>query len=53
MRLATEWIRRLIDADRRADLVRWGRDAVARIEGFYAGDDYEGADAVKFTFQTA
>jgi hypothetical protein len=30
--------------------VRWGREAVARIEGFYAGDDYQGADDVRFTF---
>jgi hypothetical protein len=50
VRLATEWIRRLADAGRQDELVRWGRDAVARIEGFYAGDDYEGADDVKFTF---
>jgi Protein of unknown function (DUF455) len=50
VRLATDWIRRLADEDRQADLVRWGRDAVARIEGFYAGDEYEGAGDVKFTF---
>jgi hypothetical protein len=50
VRLATEWIRKLADADRQDELVRWGRDAVARIEGFYAGDDYAGADDVKFTF---
>ena len=52
VRLATEWIRALADADRQEELVRWGRDAVARIEGFYAGDDYAGADDAKFTFQT-
>jgi hypothetical protein len=52
VRLATEWIRKLADARQQEELVRWGRDAVARIEGFYAGDDYEGADGVKFTFQT-
>jgi hypothetical protein len=50
VRLATEWIRRLADADHQAELVRWGREAVARIEGFYAGDDYAGAEDVKFTF---
>ena len=31
-------------------LCDWARDAVAHIEGFYAGDDYQGADDVKFTF---
>lgn len=51
VRLATEWIRRLADDERQRELVRWGREAVARIEGFYAGDDYEGADDVRFTFQ--
>jgi hypothetical protein len=50
VRLATDWIRRLADADHQADLVSWGRDAVARIEGFYAGDEYEGAGDVRFTF---
>src|SRR5919206_1432680 len=35
VRLATDWIRRLADADKQDELVRWGRDAVARIEGFY------------------
>jgi hypothetical protein len=43
---------KLADAEQQEELVRWGRDAVARIEGFYAGDDYQGADGVKFTFQT-
>src|ERR671922_171495 len=42
VRLATDWIRRLADKDHQDDLVRWGREAVAKIEGFYAGDDYEG-----------
>jgi hypothetical protein len=51
VRLATEWIRRLADDERQAELVRWGREAVAQIEGFYAGDDYQGADDVTFTFQ--
>jgi rubrerythrin len=51
VRLATEWIRKLAGPEEQEELVRWGRDAVARIEGFYAGDDYDGADDVKFTFQ--
>jgi hypothetical protein len=51
VRLATEWIRRLADADQQEELVRWGREAVARIEGFYAGSDYEGAAGARFTFQ--
>ena len=50
VRLATDWIRRLADQPRQDELVRWGREAVARIEGFYAGDDYPGADDVRFTF---
>jgi hypothetical protein len=50
VKLATEWIRKLVDEGTRDELVQWGRDAVARIEGFYAGDDYEGADDVRFTF---
>jgi len=50
VRLATDWIRRLADPERQDDLVRWGRAAVARVEGFYAGEDYEGADDVRFTF---
>jgi hypothetical protein len=51
VRLATDWIRKLAGPAEQEELVRWGREAVARIEGFYAGDDYEGADGVKFTFQ--
>ncbi|MBD0330764.1 MAG: DUF455 family protein [Thermoleophilia bacterium] len=54
VKLATEWIRRLTadDEERRRELVRWGVQAVARIEGFYADDDYEppGEDEVRFTF---
>jgi hypothetical protein len=50
VRLATDWIRRLADAGEQEELVRWGREAVARIEGFYAGDAYAGADDVRFTF---
>jgi hypothetical protein len=51
VRLATEWIRRLADDEQQEELVRWGREAVARIEGFYADDDYAGADDARFTFQ--
>jgi hypothetical protein len=51
VRLATDWIRKLTGPEEQGELVRWGRDAVARIEGFYAGDDYDGAEGVKFTFQ--
>jgi hypothetical protein len=54
VKLATEWIRRLTadDEERRRELVRWGVEAVGRIEGFYAGDDYAppGEDEVRFTF---
>jgi hypothetical protein len=50
VRLATDWIRRLADSERQEELARWGRDAVARIEGFYAGPDYAGAEHVRFTF---
>src|SRR3954449_9829040 len=52
VRLATDWIRRLAGPEEQDDLIRWGRGAVARIEGFYAGDDYGGADDVRFTFMT-
>jgi hypothetical protein len=50
VRLATDWIRRLAQPARQEELVRWGREAVARIEGFYAGADSPGADDVRFTF---
>jgi Protein of unknown function (DUF455) len=50
VKLATDWVRRLVDEERREELVRWGREAVAHIEGFYARDDYDGADDVRFTF---
>ena len=50
---ATKWVRLLTedDPEHRDELVRWGRGAVARIEGFYA-DGYGGpADTeVHFTF---
>jgi hypothetical protein len=51
VRLATDWIRKLAGPEEQDELVQWGREAVARIEGSYAGDDYEGANDVKFTFQ--
>jgi hypothetical protein len=52
VRLATDWIRKLAGPEEQAELVRWGRQAVARIERFYAGADYAGADDVRFTFMT-
>jgi hypothetical protein len=53
VRLATDWIRKLVGPEEQEELVRWGRAAVARIEGFYAGDESgpPAADGVKFTFQ--
>jgi hypothetical protein len=48
--MATEWARRLTDDERREDLVRWGTEAVARIESFYATDGYSGPGEVAFTF---
>jgi hypothetical protein len=50
VRLATDWIRRLADPQRQADLVFWGREAVGRIEGFYATDEAPDLDGVRFTF---
>ena len=52
VKLATEWVRRLTadDDERREELMRWGREAVARIEGFYAEDGYAGPGEVVFTF---
>jgi hypothetical protein len=50
VKLATDWIRRLAGQEQQDERVRSGREAVARIEGFYAGDDYAGADDVTFTF---
>ncbi|HET8757578.1 MAG TPA: hypothetical protein VFM58_16280 [Solirubrobacteraceae bacterium] len=40
-----------LPADAQDELVRRGRAAVARIEGFHAGDGHAGADDAKFTFQ--
>jgi hypothetical protein len=51
VKLATEWIRRLTDDKKRDELVEWGREAVERIEGFYAREGEEQrADDVRFTF---
>src|SRR3954454_6772724 len=50
VKLATDWVRQLTDEAKRDELARWGRTAVARIEGFYADDGYGGADDVRFTF---
>ncbi|HEX2051876.1 MAG TPA: DUF455 family protein [Actinomycetota bacterium] len=52
VKLATRWIRRLTDDDpaTRDELAEWGRGAVARIEGFYADDDYVEHE-VRFTFK--
>jgi hypothetical protein len=53
VKLATEWIRRLVpDGSHRDELVRWGTEAVAQIEGFYAEDGYAKPEIgdVHFTF---
>jgi uncharacterized ferritin-like protein (DUF455 family) len=54
VKLATEWIRRLTAEDpaRRSELVRWGTEAVGRIESFYADEGYvpPSEDDVRFTF---
>jgi hypothetical protein len=53
VKLATDWIRRLVRDDAtRDELVRWGTEAVARIEGFYAEDGYAKPEIgdVHFTF---
>jgi uncharacterized ferritin-like protein (DUF455 family) len=52
VRTGTQWVRRLTDSspDHRDELVRWGKKAVARIEGFYADNGYEEHD-VRFTFK--
>ena len=52
VKMATKWVRRLTDEqpERRDELARWGRKAVARIEGFYADNGYTEHD-VHFTFK--
>jgi hypothetical protein len=55
VKLATEWIRFLLgdQPERREELVRWGTEAVGRIEGFHAEDGYEppALGDVRFTFE--
>jgi len=58
VRLATDWIRELTkdDPEKREELVRWGREAVAKIKNFYAyRQGHYTAQArpeeVRFTFQ--
>jgi hypothetical protein len=50
VKLATRWIRKLVEDDpaERDELVRWGQDAVERIEGFHNPGTEVGA--VHFTF---
>jgi hypothetical protein len=52
VKLATEWIRRLVPDEQRDELIRWGTGAVARIEGFYAENGYTKPEVgeVHFTF---
>jgi hypothetical protein len=53
VKLASEWIRRLVpDGPHRDELIRWGTEAVARIEGFYAEDGYAKPEIgdIHFTF---
>ncbi len=52
VKLATRWIRALTERDpvRRAELVRWGNAAVARIEGFYSDNPEQPVRDVHFTF---
>lgn len=52
VKLATRWIRELTenDPERRAELVRWGNAAVARIEGFYNDNPEQPVRDVHFTF---
>jgi len=52
VKLATRWIRALTehDPERRAELVRWGNAAVARIEGFYSDNPEQPVREVHFTF---
>jgi Protein of unknown function (DUF455) len=52
VKTGTKWLRRLTDSqpERRDELAQWGRTAVARIEGFYDGDEAAERD-VRFTFK--
>jgi hypothetical protein len=56
VKLGTDWIRELTkdDPDRRADLVNWGREAVHKMESFWADGRYEkDKNGVQFTFLRA
>src|SRR5215217_3850229 len=56
VKLGTDWIRELTrdEPDRRADLVNWGRDAVATMESFWADGRYKvDTSGVQFTFLRA
>jgi hypothetical protein len=48
VRLATEWIQRLATEEEQDELIRWGREAVARIEGFQGREPGD----VRFSFAT-
>jgi hypothetical protein len=54
VKVATDWVRRLTDREpeHRAELVRWGGEAITRIESFHAADGYQPPDdpSVHFTF---
>src|SRR3954447_10172491 len=54
VRLATDWIQKLTEDDpaHRDELVRWGRQAVARIQGFHASryKDMPDPEEARFTF---
>jgi Protein of unknown function (DUF455) len=52
VKTGTRWVRRLTDDEpaTRDELAKWGRKAVARIEGFYADNGYVEQD-VRFTFK--
>lgn len=54
VQLGTDWISELTrdDLDRREDLVRWGRDAIAKMDEFWSGGDgsRHEAEQARFTF---
>jgi hypothetical protein len=52
VKTGTSWVRRLTESEpaARDGLAKWGRKAVARIEGFYADNGYMEHD-VRFTFR--
>jgi Protein of unknown function (DUF455) len=52
VKLATRWVRMLTEDDvpHRDELVRWGNQAVARIEGFYNDNYTPPAHGIHFTF---